>query len=179
MQTECVRCHKSIDTVQGYKFSPNEYVCMDCYDEYKKERASRAKKQHKNPLIDQFGAEGAAAARRQTPLPVEPKPQPQPAPPAPPPRPEMWPEPDPGAVPPFEDRPQVPPPAQTPAPEQAPSSEELCDVCKKPVSDFKIPLTGGKKVCMDCNTILRDLAKSLILTVKCPSCGKEIQLAQD
>ena len=49
MQTECVRCHKKIDTVQGYKFSPTEYVCMSCYDEYKAERVAKAKKQHKNP----------------------------------------------------------------------------------------------------------------------------------
>ena len=38
MQTTCVRCHKTIDTVQGYKFSPTEYVCMSCYDEFRAER---------------------------------------------------------------------------------------------------------------------------------------------
>lgn len=177
MKTECVRCHKAIDSVQGYKFSATEYLCMDCYDAYKAERAARAKKQHKNPLIDQFGEEKAAPTSQQTRAPAAPKPEPPPAQPAPPQaapqQPETRPAPGPGsAVPPTAERPQ-PPPAQ-----QAPAAE-MCDVCKKPISDFKVPLKSGKKVCWDCNGILREVAKSLILNVQCPHCGKEIQMAQD
>ncbi len=177
MKTECVRCHKEIDTVQGYKFSATEYLCMACYDAYKAERAARARKQHKNPLIDQFGTETAAPpAPQQTRPPVAPKPQPPPE-PAPPPAapqpPPAQPAPEPvrAAAPAAE--PPKPPPAQ-PTP-----GAEVCDVCKKPLSDFKVPLKGGKKVCWDCNGVLREVAKSLILNIQCPHCGKEIQMAQD
>jgi hypothetical protein len=182
MKTECVRCHKEIDTVQGYKFSPTEYLCMSCYDAYKAERAARARKQHKNPLIDQFGAEAAESALQETRPPIAPKPEPPPPQPAPPQAappqaapqpPEVKPAPEPvRAAAPSAER-AKPPPAQ-PAP-----AAEVCDVCKKPVSDFKVPLKGGKKVCWDCNSILREMAKSLILNVQCPHCGKEIQMAQD
>lgn len=177
MQTECVRCHKTMDTVQGYKFSPTEYVCMACYDEFKAERAAKAKQQHKNPLLDQYGAEQPAPAA----APAEPRPAaapPQPAPrqtarPAPPqaPRSQMF-------------APKAPPGAgaapvgagEASVPKAAPSAE-ICDVCRKPISDFKVPLKDGKKVCMGCNDILGEVAKSLILNAKCPHCGKDIQLA--
>jgi hypothetical protein len=174
MQTECVRCHKVIDTVQGYKFSATEYVCMSCYDEFKAERAARAKKQHKNPLIDQFGDSTTAPPTRKPRQPVVSRRQEPAAPPTSP----RTPEPQP----PLHEMPSVPPEKESvpaPPPTKAPPSAELCDVCKKPIPDFKIPLKGGKKVCMDCNGLLRDVAKSLILNVKCPNCGKEIQLTGD
>lgn len=180
MKTECVRCHKAIDSVQGYKFSATEYLCMECYDAYKAERAARAKKQHKNPLIDQFGEEKAAPTSQQARPSTAPKPEPPQAgppqagpPQATPQQPEAKPAPEPGrAAPPAPERPKPPPVQQAPA-------AEVCDVCKKPISDFKVPLKGGKKVCWDCNGILREVAKSLILNVQCPHCGKEIQMAQE
>jgi len=171
MQTECVRCHKMIDTVQGYKFSPTEYLCMSCYDEYKAERVARAKKQQKNPLLDQFGAKnGGTAAVSRTPKHVAPAAEPQPS--------VQQSIPEPAETPPE----AAPAPAEPAAPPQAqppPRAAEVCDVCRKPITDFKVPLRGGKKVCWDCNDILRDVAKSLILTVQCPHCGKEIQLAKE
>lgn len=192
MQTECVRCHKAIDTVQGYKFSATEYVCMSCYDEYKAERAAKAKKQQKNPLLEKYGAgapspaalanqPGPASAPRQ---PVPPSdrtapPQPQPTP----------------APPPMQPAPQPAPQQQMFAPRSAPesaapavgglkaaapkatSSAGICDVCQRPIPDFKVPLKGGKKVCMGCNDLLREVAKSLAIDVQCPHCGKDIQVA--
>ncbi|NQU08381.1 MAG: hypothetical protein HQ583_07445 [Candidatus Abyssubacteria bacterium] len=172
MLTECLRCHKQIDTIQGYKFSPTEYVCMSCYDEFKAERAAKIKKEHKNPLLSQFGEEPAPAAAPPRQAPQEPV---QPAPPKAAPvndAPGMF-------------APKTPPkPAQqaaAPAAEarKAPPSAEVCDVCQKPIPDFKVPLKGGKKVCMGCNDILRDVAKSLVLNVQCPYCGKEIQLTEE
>ncbi|UCD57253.1 MAG: hypothetical protein JSV16_15810 [Candidatus Hydrogenedentota bacterium] len=167
MQTQCVRCHKTIDTVQGYKFSPTEYLCMSCYDEYKAERVERARKQHKNPLIDQFGDEAGASTVQATGPPGVSRPQPPPRAPDS----KIAPEPR-RATPPPDQRAQAPPPPK-PTPEA-----ELCDVCKRPVSDFKVPLKGGKKACLDCNNILREVAKSLVLNIQCPHCGKEIQVAQ-
>jgi hypothetical protein len=161
---------------------------MSCYDEYKAERAARAKKQHKNPLIDQFGTEGGAQTAQQPRAPITPTPQSpesppeqQPPPPAqqqtaPPPLPER-----PAGYEPGLRKPPAPaeaPPAQPQPPPKSPAGE-VCDVCKKPIADFKIPLKGGKKVCMGCNDMLRDVAKSLILNVQCPHCGKEIQVSQE
>lgn len=153
MLTECMRCHKQLDTIQGYKFSPTEYVCMSCYDEFKAERAAKIKKEHKSPLLNQFGEEPtpAAAPPRQAPQ--------QPVQPAPP-------------------KPAQQPAAPAAEARKAPSAE-VCDVCQKPIPDFKVPLKGGKKVCMGCNDILRDVAKSLVLNVQCPHCGKEIQLTEE
>ncbi|MBI5118584.1 hypothetical protein HZA56_19115 [Candidatus Poribacteria bacterium] len=162
MQTQCVRCHKSIDTVQGYKFSPTEYLCMSCYDMYKAERTARLKKEHKNPLIDRVGPTAAELRPQALKAPAVAAPAP------PPPKTEPPPE---SAKP----APAVAEAPQTPAP----PAGELCDVCKKPISAFKVPLKGGKKVCMDCNNILRDVAKSLILNIQCPHCGKEIQLMKE
>ena len=65
---------------------------------------------------------------------------------------------------------------QAPAP-KAPAAADVCDVCQKPIPDFKVPLKGGKKVCMGCNDVLREVAKSLVLNIQCPHCGKDIQLA--
>ncbi|GAB4330083.1 MAG: hypothetical protein Kow0099_00430 [Candidatus Abyssubacteria bacterium] len=170
MQVKCVRCHKIIDSVQGYKFSPTEYLCMPCYDQYRAERVARSKKQHKNPLVDQFGAETKTPPAR--PAPAEPSPQAgafRLKPPASPPvqRPATEPSPAPGAA-----------PAQPPKPAVTPAAD-VCDICKKPLTDFKIPLKGGKKVCWDCNGILRELAKSIPIDVKCPNCGKEFQATQE
>ncbi|MBI4830470.1 MAG: hypothetical protein HY801_02730 [Candidatus Lindowbacteria bacterium] len=167
MLTQCVRCHKSIDTVQGYKFSPTEYLCMSCYDAYKAERTARLKKEHKNPLIDRVAP--VASEMRSQLAKVQP-----PAAPVAQPQPKTEPAPEPAKpVPPAAERPQAPP-----SPQAAPAGD-MCDVCKKPLSAFKVPLKGGKKVCMDCNNILRDVAKSLILNVQCPHCGKEIQLSKE
>ena len=185
MQTQCVRCQKAIDTVQGYKFSATEYVCMSCYDEFKAERVAKAKQQKKNPLLDRYGSETQ-----------QPEPQPQAAQPQPPPTPQQ------PVAPPAP--PQQAPASAQPAPEQtmfapksAPESAappvgglktaapkprpaaDICDVCQKPIADFKVPLKGGRKACMGCNDILRDVAKSLVLNVQCPHCGKEIQLTGD
>ncbi len=169
MQTQCVRCHKTIDTVQGYKFSPTEYVCMSCYDEYKAERVARAKKQHKNPLIEQFGAEPKAAVKEPPPRASAPQQAPSQSIPAPPGKPGQQQAPP---APPSRERTQAP--TQPPA-----ASSELCVVCKKPLSAFKVPLKGGKQACMDCNDLLRDVAKNLVLTIQCPHCGKEIQISQE
>jgi hypothetical protein len=137
---------------------------MSCYDAYKAERAAKAKKQHKNPLIDQFGAEGGAR-RRPTPVP---EPAPQPSAPS-------------SAEPAAASQPETPrapnESAQKAAPQPAPSAE-VCDVCKQPITDMKVPLKGGKKVCLGCNDVLRDVAKSLILNIQCPHCGKDIQVSQ-
>ena len=175
MQTECVRCHKMIDTVQGYKFSPTEYVCMSCYDEFKAERVAKARKQHKNPLLDQYGAErpaqaaqappsdpGTAAPPQQRQQPVQP-PHPKQPEPAVPSGPQMF-------------APKAAPKAPT---AEAPPSADTCDVCRQPIPDFKVPLKGGKKVCMGCNDILREVAKSLVLNVQCPHCGKDVQLTAE
>lgn len=187
MQTECVRCHKAIDTVQGYKFSPTEYVCMSCYDEFKAERAAKAKKQQKNPLLDQYGAEPAPAAQTPGPKPAQSPPQPAQQPPPSPPQPAAPSAPPPsqpaprGAPQPQMFAPKAPPgtpPPQAAAP-KAPPKAEICDVCQKPIPDFKVPLKGGKKVCMGCNEILRNVAKSIVLNVQCPHCGKDIQLSQE
>jgi DNA-directed RNA polymerase subunit RPC12/RpoP len=218
MQTQCVRCQKAIDTVQGYKFSATEYVCMSCYDEFKAERAAKAKKQKKNSLLDRYGAEGQAQAPQAAPQPqpTAPSPQQAPAPPqpqqAPPPaqpaaRPapeqQMFaprsapttPAPGPSALEPVTPQvgglkaaapepsapgPVAPGPAalEPSAPKPRPSAES-CDVCQKPISDFKIPLKGGRKVCMGCNDILREVAKSLVLNVQCPHCGKDVQVAEE
>jgi hypothetical protein len=167
MQTQCVRCHKSIDTVQGYKFSPTEYLCMSCYDAYKAERTARLKKEHKNPLIDRVGPVAPEIHPPAPKVPVASAPAPQP-----PPKIEPAPEPPKSAA-------SAAEVLQAPAPPKAPPAGELCDVCKKPISAFKVPLKGGKKVCMDCNDILRDVAKSLILNIQCPHCGKEIQLTKE
>jgi hypothetical protein len=203
MQTECVRCHKVMDTVQGYKFSPTEYLCMSCYDEFKAERAAKSKKDHKNPLLDRYGTEGMSpAAQPGRPHPVDAQP----------------PEPRPSTVPPAQTTappaaqepaaPQAPrqpasPPAPQPAPQQSmfapksaaptappvgalkspgpkkPPTSDVCDVCQKPIPDFKVPLKGGKKVCMGCNDLLREVAKSLVLNVQCPQCGHEFQVADE
>ena len=206
MQTECVRCHKMMDTVQGYKFSPTEYVCMSCYDEFKAERAAKSKKDHKNPLLDRYGAEGMPPAAQPG--------QPQPA-GARPPEPQVSPVPPAQtAAPPATQEPAAPQPApsapeQAPAPQPAPRqsmfalksatptpaaapvgalkspapkkspSAEMCDVCQKPIPDFKVPLKGGKKVCMGCNDLLREVAKSLVLNVQCPQCGHDFQVLED
>ena len=171
MQTVCVRCHKTIDSVQGYKFSPTEYVCMSCYDEFKAERAAKAKKQQKNPLLDKYGAEQTAPTAQTPPTPkaatpaLETTPQrPRHAAPQPPAESEM-----------FAPKPA---PAAPEAPKSAPGSD-ICDVCQKPIPDFKVPLKGGKKVCMGCNDILRDVAKSIVLNVRCPHCGQDFQPADD
>lgn len=192
MQTECVRCHRAIDTVQGYKFSATEYVCMSCYDEYKAERAAKAKKQQKNPLLEKYGAEAqspaalanlpgpaASAPRQPAPPPVRTEPsQPTPAPPtmqqpAPQPAPQrqMF---APGTAPESAAPPVGGLKAAAP---KAPSSAGICDVCQKPISDFMVPLKGGKKVCIGCNDLLREVAKSLAIDVQCPHCGKDIQIA--
>ena len=178
MQTECVRCHKMIDTVQGYKFSANEYVCMSCYDEYKAERTTRAKKQHKNPLLDQFGAKsGSSVSQTIGPEPAPKSHVPPSAPAEPKPAaPQSGPQPIPA---PPAAAPRSAKPAKAPSPPQQEIAAEVCDVCKKPLKDFKVPIKGGKKVCWDCNGILREVAKSLILTVPCPHCGKEIQLTKE
>ncbi len=175
MQTVCVRCHKTIDSVQGYKFSPTEYVCMSCYDEFKAERAAKAKKQHKNPLLDKYGSEVAAPAAQTPPKPKAPQPAPAPTPqqprqtaPQPPPDSGMF---APKAAP-------KPAPSPQAAPKLSPGAD-ICDVCQKPIPDFKVPLKGGKKVCMGCNDILRDVAKSLVLNIKCPHCGQEFQPADE
>jgi len=199
MQTECVRCHKMIDTVQGYKFSPTEYVCMSCYDEFKAERVAKARKEHKNPLLDQYGEERQPAAGRPAqPGPAAPE---RPRQPAPPPPQQPAPPPPQQPAPPGAPEQQMFAPRQparpagpagtpaapvgtpkAPAPKapvpKAPPSADVCDVCQKPISDFKVPLTGGKKVCMGCNDLLRDVAKSLVQNVRCPHCGKDIQLAE-
>jgi len=182
MKTECVRCHKSIDTVQGYKFSPTEYVCMSCYDEFKAERAAKAKKQHKNPLLDKFGTEPAPTIRAQQPQQAQ-RPQQAPARPAPP-QPSQPSSPRPPESEMF--APKAPPQpaaapvgAPKPASPKAPPSADICDVCQKPIADFKVPLKGGKKVCMGCNDILRSVAKSMILNFQCPHCGKDIKLTED
>ena len=174
MQTQCVRCHKPIDTVQGYKFSPTEYLCVTCYDEYKAERAARARKEHKNPLMEKFGKETPGAAVQEPRPAAPPKPQPAAAPAAQPKAPVQPPE-QPAAEP---ARPTTPPAGPPKAPTPPPAVAEICDVCKKPIGPFKVPLKGGKKVCMDCNNLLREIAKSLIVNVQCPHCGKEIQIAQ-
>jgi hypothetical protein len=161
-----------IDSVQGYKFSPTEYLCMPCYDQYRAERVARSKKQHKNPLVDQFGAETKTAPAPPRPTPPEPTPKPatfQMKPPAPPPVQQPVAEPSPAKKP---AQPAPPKPAATPA-------IDTCDVCKKPLTDFKIPLKGGKKVCWDCNGLLRELVKSIPIDVKCPNCGKEFQATQE
>ncbi len=223
MQTECVRCHKAMDTVQGYKFSATEYVCMSCYDEFKAERAAKAKKQQKNPLLDQFGSEAAPAAMAPQPRPAQ-EPQPRQAPPQPPPKPQQpAQEPQPRQAPPqpphkpqppaqrpqeqpVQARPQQPAPPVAPRPPRqpqmfspkaspqaaapsagapkaaapkAPPSADICDVCQRPIPDFKVPLTGGKKVCMGCNDLLRNMAKSLFHDAKCPHCGKDIQFSEE
>ena len=218
MQTECVRCHKMIDTVQGYKFSPTEYVCMSCYDEFKAERVAKARKEHKNPLLDQYGEERQPAAGRPAqPGPAAPPQQPRQRPAAPPPQAQQPAAPErprqPAPSPPQQPAPPTAPEQQMFAPRQparpagparpaepagtpaapvgtpkapapkapvpkAPPSADVCDVCQKPISDFKVPLTGGKKVCMGCNDLLRDVAKSLVQNVRCPHCGKDIQLAE-
>jgi DNA-directed RNA polymerase subunit RPC12/RpoP len=187
MQTECVRCHKAIDTVQGYKFSATEYVCMSCYDEFKAERAAKAKKQHKNPLLDRYGAE----AQPPVPQGVQPQPAAPPAPTAPtPPQPQLAPAPPQPAA-------QAAPQQQMFTPRSAPAepaapqvgglkaaappkpkpSAEICDVCQKPIPDFKVPLKGGRKVCMGCNDLLREVAKSLAVNIQCPHCGKDVQIS--
>jgi hypothetical protein len=146
---------------------------MSCYDEYKAERVAKAKKQHRNPLIDQFGTEGG---KRATP---PPKPGvPKPAQPLE--KPAVPTEPVPPQ--PVSQQPQAPAAPDKPAPKPAapkPSpSAEICDVCKNPITDFKVPLKGGGKVCTGCNEVLRDVAKSLILNIQCPHCGKDIQVTQ-
>lgn len=185
MQTQCVRCDKTIDTVQGYKFSPTEYLCMSCYDEYKAERTAKAKKQHKNPLMDQFGTEGGTLTGEKTRRQPSPTPKTAPQQPAPPPAQPAAPQTPPQAAPGpqlFQPMKATPPPGesvQKPAAPQAPPSADVCDVCQKPIADFKVPLKGGKKVCMGCNEVLRDVAKSLVLNLQCPHCGKEIQFSQE
>ena len=190
MQTECVRCHKAIDTVQGYKFSASEYVCMSCYDEFKAERAAKAKKQHKNPLLEKYGAEApspaalanqpgpAAAPRQPIPPPVQTAPsQPTTAPPPVQPAPRHAPQQQmfaPRSAPESAAPPVGGLKAATP---KAPASADICDVCQRPIPDFKVPLKGGKKVCMGCNDLLREVAKSLAVTIQCPHCGKDIQVA--
>lgn len=185
MQTECVRCHKTMDTVQGYKFSPTEYVCMSCYDEFKAERAAKLKKDHKNPLLDRYGTEGVApdmqTGVQQPEHPIsqvasEPAAAPlatpqKPAPPAPQ---QMF---APKSATPTPATPQIGEPKSAP-PKKAPPAE-ICDVCQKPIPDFKVPLKGGKKVCLGCNDVLREVAKSLILNVQCPQCGHEFKVAED
>jgi predicted RNA-binding Zn-ribbon protein involved in translation (DUF1610 family) len=177
METHCVRCQKTIDTVQGYKFSSTEYLCVTCYDEYKAERKAKAKKQHKNPLLEQFGTERTTPADRRHPATQPSTPQHQPA-PSPPPAEPVVAQPAAQPSPPATPAPAAPA-AQPPAPPKAKPSVDLCDVCKKPIPDFKVPLPGGKKVCMSCNEALRALAKTLAGNIKCPHCGKEIQVSQE
>lgn len=174
MQTECARCGRAIDTVQGYKFGPNQYLCMPCYDQFKAERVAKAKQQHKNPLVEQFGKESPkqtpeppAARKAQPAAPLfQPKPPPKPV-----------------ARPPSQETrapaaPAAGPEKSAPAP-APPPAEEICDVCRRPLGGFKFPLKGGKKACLDCNNLLRDVARSLILNIQCPHCGREIQLSQE
>ena len=174
MQTECVRCHKAIDTVQGYRFSATEYVCMSCYDEFKAERAAKAKKQQKNPLIDKYGAEAQPRAPQgvqpQPAVPRQPASPPIQQAPAPP-RPQMF-------APKSAPEPAAPPVGglKAAAPKPRPSAD-ICDVCQKPIADFKVPLKGGRQVCMGCNDILREVAKSLSVSIQCPHCGKDVQVS--
>ncbi len=176
MQTHCIRCKKKIDTVQGYKFSPNEYLCMPCYDQYKAERTAKAKKQHKNPLLEQFGTDVATSQPTGTRIPAPPSsPKPSVAPPEPKSAEPLQPSPT------KETSAQTPPspePDRSAPPPQTTAAADTCDVCKKPITDFKVPLKDGKKVCWDCNEILRDVAKSMILNVQCPHCGKDIQVSK-
>lgn len=200
MQTECARCHKVMDTVQGYKFSPTEYLCMSCYDEFKAERAAKSKKQQKNPLLDRYGAQGIspaaqaghsppAAAPPAAPAPPEqpstapttrepaaPQPPQEPAPPSPQPAPRQQM---------FAPKSAAPTPAAPPVgalknqpPKKSPTAD-TCDVCQKPIPDFKVPLTDGKQVCMECNKLLRDVAKSLVLNVQCPQCGHKFRVVEE
>ena len=168
MQTTCVRCHKAIDSVQGYKFSPTEYVCMSCYDEFRAERVAKAKKQHKNPLIDQYGAEGSRPA-------PTPPPQSRPAQPQAPAAPQSPAAPQPAAP---QDQgtfaPKAPPAAPQAQASPPPAGADICDICKKPIADFAVPLSSGKNACTTCNDILRDVAKSMMVNAKCPSCGAKI-----
>ncbi len=195
MKTECVRCHKVIDTVQGYKFSATEYVCMSCYDEFKAERAAKLKKQQKSSLLEQYGAEpspdGRSPSPERAPSPPRPAEQPaqrvapgpaQPAPQQPPSQPQA-PRPAPPERQMFAPKapPQTaPPPGAAPGPVASKPSPtaDVCDVCQKPIPDFKVPLQGGKKVCMGCNEILRSLAKTIMLDIQCPHCGKDIQFTE-
>jgi len=148
---------------------------MPCYDAYKAERTARAKKQHRNPLIDKFGEAPATPTAQDVTATVS-SPKPRPAPQA-----FQTKAPPPADKQPMGE-PVQPPPAPTeqaakpPSPAPAAPAAEVCDICKKPLAGFKVPLKGGKKVCMDCNGVLREVAKSLILNVQCPHCGKEIQL---
>jgi DNA-directed RNA polymerase subunit RPC12/RpoP len=176
MQTVCVRCHKTIDSVQGYKFSPTEYVCMSCYDEFKAERAAKAKKQRKNPLLDRYGAERTAPAASTAPTPPPPAPPTVETAPQRPAQPAPQPPSESGMFAPKTS--PRPVPAAPAAPRSAPGAD-ICDVCQKPIPDFKVPLKGGKKVCMGCNDILRDVAKSIALNVKCPHCGQDFHLTED
>jgi len=143
---------------------------MPCYDQFKAERLAKAKKQHKNPLVEQFADAPKAAQRPAAPPQQQPSPQ------------EIQPRPP--------QRPVQRAPAKAPAPSPAPAEKpqaapqtspavETCDVCRKPLDGFKFPLKGGKKVCLECNNLLREMAKALILNVQCPHCGKEIQLNQE
>ena len=166
MQTECARCRRVIDTVQGYKFGPNQYLCMPCYDQFKAERLAKAKKQHKNPLVEQFGKDGSKPAQAPAAPPTPPQKQP--------PTPQMF---QPKSPPKPQGQAPAPQPS-APPPSQPQPSVETCDICKKPLDGFRFPLQGGKKVCLDCNNLLREVAKSLILNVQCPHCGKDIQLSQ-
>ncbi len=172
MQTECARCRRAIDTVQGYKFGPNQYLCMPCYDQFKAERLAKAKQQHANPPAGKFGKEpGKPASEPPTASQNHKVQQPQTF------RPRQQ-----AAAPTTQQRPAAPPisPAASDRPASPPQpSAETCDVCKRPLGGFKFPLKGGKKACPECNEILREVAKSLILNVQCPHCGKEIQLSQD
>jgi recombinational DNA repair protein (RecF pathway) len=173
MQTQCARCGKAIDTVQGYKFGPNQYLCMPCYDQFKAERLAKVKKQQGTPPADQFGKDAAKPAQGPAALPQIKQPAAQT-----PPKSTFTPTP---SAPVREPAPKAAPSSAGPekmAP-QAKPSVEVCDVCKKPLNGFKFPLKGGKKVCLECNNLLREVAKSLILNVQCPYCGKEIQVSQD
>jgi hypothetical protein len=64
------------------------------------------------------------------------------------------------------------------APKKSPSAD-ICDVCQKPIPDFKVPLKGGKKVCMGCNDMLKEVAKSLVLNVQCPQCGHAFRVLEE